>query len=787
MLLFFSQTSNARQKKVDRLVDVAEELSILYDRKEINEQQFITRMNDRYEELGYKPYQVYKAWSKILVNVKTRFESNNNVFAKASDKRMAIIQRKFEPNFCRPGISSSSSSRTNARRIDLSQVFSAANARQEPLLEFLGPDEHERETERVREMNIDTTLPDGRIVETEVLPGNEEEIQDVDEPEGPPTTNRDIVNNDATMHSDDDTTAVRKENGQEGTKLQRKRKRIRTNYTPKRSKKNALTSSIERRSSAQPSYAARTSPTKNIRKAARKTPAAVCLTRSRTTAAAAARPSRQTATISNLRAAPRQRRRTPPAVEEEEEEEDEEDSMNNSEPRRSSRLRDLQTKEQQCFNNLQESASSSSFDTPNQPTQLQQPQKHADERRDDSFEEYAPTSQQNALTTSNRRGIRNQQQPLGVNPLNRRQALLNQQQQLTPSRSQRPDEYHNRLQQRRADKQQLTEQAAVEEPEQITLEHPFQVEQPESAATLSQSRPPQTAEPLPQRQFERPGILRHPIRFGVVSQNPSLDQQSPGNYQQQTDMLPPHHRHQHIAPQYQFQQGVLQQPATLSHFGNFGALQCRPPFLQQQPPGNVVADHQQRTTTSAVNPSLDIQHTASATLPQNQQPPIHEIRQIVKQQIPPPSLQPPPSFTVAGDQQQQTATSALNSSHELRHTAPANPGHIEQFVQPQNPFQQLQQPPVPDMNQPQLQHTAPATLPQQPPANPQVVQPQNPLQQEQQTSASQIRFQQLPPSEIRDPQPSIGFLERITEIHGKFLDSVNQILGNINNCNNNNN
>uniref|UniRef100_A0AC34GU01 Uncharacterized protein n=1 Tax=Panagrolaimus sp. ES5 TaxID=591445 RepID=A0AC34GU01_9BILA len=162
-----SKTNNARQQKIDRLIDAAEEISNSDERQEINTEQFMERLNDRYEELGYCPLQVYKAWCKILGNVKTRFEDNHNGFAKASDERMANIQRKFEPNFCRPG----AAARTNAQKIDYSQLY--ANLQQEPQIEFRHPGEPASEAANVREKHIDTTQPDGQVIETEVFPGNE--------------------------------------------------------------------------------------------------------------------------------------------------------------------------------------------------------------------------------------------------------------------------------------------------------------------------------------------------------------------------------------------------------------------------------------------------------------------------------------------------------------------------------------------------------------------------------------------------------------------------------------
>uniref|UniRef100_A0AC34GCM2 Uncharacterized protein n=1 Tax=Panagrolaimus sp. ES5 TaxID=591445 RepID=A0AC34GCM2_9BILA len=162
--------SKARQQKIDRLTDAAEQLSNLYKRLEIDEEQFMECLNDC---LGYRPLQVYKAWCKILGNVKTRFEDSNNAFAKASDERMAIIQRKFEPTFCRPGAApaTTTTARRNAQRTDVSQLY--ANLQKEPRIEFRRPGEPANEAANVREVHIDTTQPDGQVIETEVLPGNE--------------------------------------------------------------------------------------------------------------------------------------------------------------------------------------------------------------------------------------------------------------------------------------------------------------------------------------------------------------------------------------------------------------------------------------------------------------------------------------------------------------------------------------------------------------------------------------------------------------------------------------
>uniref|UniRef100_A0AC34GBF5 Uncharacterized protein n=1 Tax=Panagrolaimus sp. ES5 TaxID=591445 RepID=A0AC34GBF5_9BILA len=107
-------TSNARQQKIDRLIDAAEEISNLDERQEITSEQFMERLNDRHEELGYGPSHVYKAWCKILGNVK----------------------------------------------------------------EFRRPGEPASEAANVREIHIDTTQPDGHVIETEVLPelGNQQII-----------------------------------------------------------------------------------------------------------------------------------------------------------------------------------------------------------------------------------------------------------------------------------------------------------------------------------------------------------------------------------------------------------------------------------------------------------------------------------------------------------------------------------------------------------------------------------------------------------------------------------
>uniref|UniRef100_A0AC34GET9 Uncharacterized protein n=1 Tax=Panagrolaimus sp. ES5 TaxID=591445 RepID=A0AC34GET9_9BILA len=106
-----------RQEKQTRLMDLAEELATLYEIGEIDIDGFKNGMNLQARHLGYKQFQTYPTWMRSLGHLKTRFRKNNNVFENASDERMAKIQRKLDPNFCRivvDGNSGSDEMSTNA-------------------------------------------------------------------------------------------------------------------------------------------------------------------------------------------------------------------------------------------------------------------------------------------------------------------------------------------------------------------------------------------------------------------------------------------------------------------------------------------------------------------------------------------------------------------------------------------------------------------------------------------------------------------------------------------------
>uniref|UniRef100_A0AC34FNZ4 Uncharacterized protein n=1 Tax=Panagrolaimus sp. ES5 TaxID=591445 RepID=A0AC34FNZ4_9BILA len=93
----------ARQQKQDRLINAVEEVALFFERGECNKEEFINRLNAKHADLGYQSSQVYKAWRQVVSNVEKRFRSHNNVFEKATDERIALIQRKFQPDFCQPG------------------------------------------------------------------------------------------------------------------------------------------------------------------------------------------------------------------------------------------------------------------------------------------------------------------------------------------------------------------------------------------------------------------------------------------------------------------------------------------------------------------------------------------------------------------------------------------------------------------------------------------------------------------------------------------------------------
>uniref|UniRef100_A0AC34F8T7 Uncharacterized protein n=1 Tax=Panagrolaimus sp. ES5 TaxID=591445 RepID=A0AC34F8T7_9BILA len=296
----------------------------------------------------------------------TRSEENHNGFAKASDERMANIQRKFEPNF----VVLMQQQEQMLKKLIIPVFLQIYNKNLEFKVklfiifkEFRRPGEPA--SEAANEIQIDTTQPDGHVIETEVLPGNEE-IQNVVDLLRPPTAIRYVTNNDATAVDQEQVVS------QVPVLPKRKRKRGGTTFIPKRPKKRASSLSPEKRSSTQP-------PTDNR----------------------APRAHNNNTSASQPIIHQRQRLTTPDNEEREEEEEED----YHLRPRRSVRQRGKQVAERLKQRLPQTDAPSSVTSTrPRQP-QRQQP---TSERRYDPFEKDSSEAQQDIPAASNRQ-LGNQQ------------------------------------------------------------------------------------------------------------------------------------------------------------------------------------------------------------------------------------------------------------------------------------------------------------------------------------------------------------------------------------------
>uniref|UniRef100_A0AC34GNE5 Uncharacterized protein n=1 Tax=Panagrolaimus sp. ES5 TaxID=591445 RepID=A0AC34GNE5_9BILA len=432
-----------------------------------------------------------------------------------------------------------SSDQTFDKEITTFKRFNNINSNQICKLKKFGrPGEPANEAANVREVHIDTTQPDGQVIETEVLPGNEE-IQNVVDLVGPPTVIHGVTNNDATVVAQEQITV----------RPTRKRKRGGTKFIPKRQKKKAANLSTEKRSSTQSSTADRAPRTRNNNTSASQQPVETHPLRSLTTAASQHASSQLAAALSsplNHLRAPRQRLQTPDYEEREEKEEEErhpeeEEKEGNYHlrPRQCVRQRGKQAAADESLQKHLPQTNAPSSGTSTQPRQPQG-QQPTSERRYDSFEEGFSEVQLNVPAASNRRGNRFQR-IASKNALNRRQQALS----ITPPnppQNQRVDD--NPPHQRRGPKRQLIQQQEQQVNEErgnqqditteyviqdeqlhddfqrvIPQEYPLQIEQPSAAATPQLQKPPVKSSQVEQVALQGGRHQFDPTVCQCVSQN----------------------------------------------------------------------------------------------------------------------------------------------------------------------------------------------------------------------------------------------------------------------------